>query len=133
MIVEITVDEALELLRDGGTVEIVATGPGVKITLTAALAVPAVESDQRHEPNPPPIVQIQREKLRCAQCLRTFASPNGLAIHVGRSHKPATVTPRAPTPVSEQPAGPTLAAVTPPLERRKFDPDQTRAAAAASI
>lgn len=89
-IIEIPFAEALELLQaDDKTIEIHATAPGVEIRIPFTCTLEAAESA-----GPPPMLvpsgpaedDHESGGNVCGHCGRTFASPNGLTIHIGRTH-----------------------------------------------
>jgi len=105
--IPITIDQALELCRNPELeVELVAEAPGIALTLYVATRLQRPIGDMPGGVDPPPTLMpsgpADDEQSAggnvCPHCGRTFASPNGLSIHVGRAHggKPAPIAKRAP-------------------------------------
>jgi hypothetical protein len=159
--IPISFELAAELLKmPNEPFELVAEAPGIHISFTAvvqAAAAPApVETVPTSTPRP---VKPQATKQdgstgdeACDECPRKFGTVHALAVHRARTHghkkiKPSRVgdasrsvevpvTRRVTPPAnngSEATPPPILQDTTTPISRMKFDPDRTRAAAAASI
>lgn len=88
----------------------------------------------RTHPKPTrPAEPAPAREIRCEPCGRAFETPQALGAHRRRDH-PAKPQPqrKVQTVAQAERDRPALAAVTPPMERRPFDPQAARNAAAAA-